>query len=86
MKSETEERERKMKKTYNIEVDCANCANPVSYTHLDVYKRQGLSDAFVLGGSNLSVDGDDTSGKVVGSLVVQKTKGFYSFFIFCTYC
>ena len=49
-----------MKKTYKIDVDCANCANKmeeaarktegvqsatvnfmaVSYTHLDVYKRQ----------------------------------------------
>lgn len=44
MKSETEERERKMKKTYNIEVDCANCANLMEEA---TKKTAGVEDAVV---------------------------------------
>ena len=31
-----------MKKNFNWRLDCPERAYPVSYTHLDVYKRQGL--------------------------------------------
>ena len=44
MKSETEERERKMKKTYNIDVDCANCANLMEEA---TKKTAGVEDAVV---------------------------------------
>ena len=44
MKSETEERERKMKKTHNIEVDCANCANLMEEA---TKKTAGVEDAVV---------------------------------------
>ena len=44
MKSGTAERKRMMKKTYNIEVDCANCANLMEEA---TKKTAGVEDAVV---------------------------------------
>ena len=45
----------------------------------------GLSDGDLLISGDLSVPGDDPSGKIIGAFVAEKAQGFHSLFIFFAY-